>query len=237
MRCWPSLIHNVAAFDPASLSPDGWWRPDFSAPWNPTAPSANGNLATLGTAPIAGTAVNGHIPANFPIAGTAGLQSVSASSNFIGTTNCTIIVFFKPGTGSTIETAWYSEQPVFTTDNGDLGMGFANDGVKAGNGAGGNTGAVPLAVGTWAMAALRVSGGRINLRVSQPSGTTDAVDVTAAGASIDSFIRLGRPWGGGIVNFQGDIAEVLTWKSLALTNANLVSMVTYFNVQFAQGLT
>ncbi len=229
------FAYTATAFDPATLSPDGWWRDYGGAPWTPTSPSAHGNLVALGTAPSVGTAVNGHTPANWP--GNRGLQAAQASSNFIGTTNCTIIAFVRASSLDGDGAAWYSEPAIVTSDGADMGMSISTSGVRAGNGLGVNTSYVALAANVWAMVAMRIVGGFIELRVYQPSGHTDATHAVALGVAIDSVLQIGKNWNG-VSWLSGDILEALTWKSVALSDANLDSMaLDYGNARYALGLT
>lgn len=222
-------------FDPATLTPDGWWRDYSGAPQSPTAPSAHGNLVALGTAPGVGTAVNGHAPANW--SANRGLQTAQASSNFIGTTNCTLIAFMRASSLAADEIAWYSEPAIASDDSGSLGISISTSGVRAGNGNGGNTSRIALATSVWAMVAMRVTGGFIELRVYQPSGHADATHVTATGAGIGTVLQIGKNWSG--ANWiLGDVLEILTWKSTALSGADLDNVaLDYGNAQYELGLT
>lgn len=238
MMATAPLAPPVPAFDPATLSPDGWWRASYSgAPWTPTSPSAHGNLVAFGTAPGVGSAVNGLTPANWPPSSARALQSAQASSNFLGTTNCTLISFFQVGSVVADEVAWYSEALVVGDDGGSLGISVSLSGVRAGNGNGGSTSYLPLNTSVWAMAAMRISGGQIHMRLYKPTGHADATPVTSTGAGIGSLVQVGKNWNG-VDILTGDILEILTWKATALSDADLDNIaLDYGNAQYALGLT
>lgn len=218
----------ASSFDPATLAPDGWWEASYGgSPMLPRAPGdTHGSLA--GNA-LVGAAVNGFTPANYEGANRA-LISQQASSNFVSVAGLTLICLFRWSLPlATDQIAWYSEPMIGGGDGGDFGMSISVSGVRGGNGAAVNTPRVALASGVWAMAALRVTGGNVLVRVSQPSGTTDvsgAVSIT----TIDSFLKFGRNWNDTVL-FQGDFLSHLAFKR-ALSNAELTSMLSFYNARY-----
>lgn len=237
MRAPFAMLGGAPPFDPATLNPQGWFRNYALAPWVPTAPSANGNLTAGATVPTV-NAINGHGAANWNaiFSGTRFLRTAGASSLFVSTAATTVLAFLRCSFLQPDQIAWYSEPPIFTTDGGNLGMSISSSGLRAGNGNGGNTGRIALGLGVGAMAAMRISGGQIRLRVYQPSGHADATPVTAVGAAVDTFLQFGLNWNS-TAGFAGDLAELMMWKS-AVSDANLDKLaLSYGNARYAWGLT
>lgn len=239
MRAPVSFLRpGTPAFDPATLLPDGWFRNYGGAPWNPTAPSANGNLSAGATAPAVAS-INGKGVANWNtiFSGTRFLRTVGASNLFISTATTTMIAFLRCSFLQADAGAWYSEPVIIGSDSGNFGLSISSSGLRAGNGNGGSTTRIALGLGVGAMAAVRISGGQIRLRVYQPTGHADAAPVTAAGAAVDSFLKIGLNWDSS-AGFAGDIAELMTWKAAAISDANLDKLaLSYGNARFAWGLT
>ncbi len=236
------IASGAVAFDPATLSLDGWWRASFGgSPWANTASAgtsgSNGTLVTSGTVPSVGTAVNSLTPASFNGSTQALVTGTAVMTDLISTSALTIVMLINAAASVAAAADYYDDPCLFSDNNGNLAMSFASSGVRAGLYFGGSkqTVAIALATGTPALVAMRYDGADVKCRVSQASGTTDATPVASAGASPGAAPYIGRNYTNA-KHFQGDILEIMTSKTV-LSDANLVSIRSYFNSRYALALT
>jgi hypothetical protein len=232
------------AFDPATLSLDGWYKASYGgSPWSPTASAgtsgANGTLVTSGVAPGVGAAVNALDPASFDGATTGLVTNTAAMSDMISVGSMTLIVLFK-GAVAVAATANFYDDPALVTDGGgggNVGLVYTSSGIRAGvfQGASNQTNSIALATGVWALCALRFNGSTVKCRVSQAGGTTDATPVASGNPAFGSAMFVGKNYAA-TKFLQGDILEVMTSKT-ELSDANLVSIRGYMNSRYALALT
>ncbi len=232
----------VASFDPATLSLDGWWRASYGgSPWSPTASAgtsgSNGTLVTAGVAPSVGSAVNGLTPATFNGTSQAFGSGTAAMTDLVTATAMTLIVLVKASASVAIASNFYDDPLLIGDSGGNVGLVFTSSGVRAGAYSGGSnqTTSIALATGAWALCAMRYDGSHVKCRVSKASGTTDATPVASGTPSLGAGPYIGKNYAAAKF-FAGDILEVMTSKTV-LSDANLVSIVSYFNSRYALSLT
>ena len=116
----------TSVFDPASLSPTGWWRGSYGgSPWS----DASGNSRTLTEAtnpPSTGAAVNGYTPADYD--GTNDILNGTAITTFFGTSGSIWCLFYADAAPSPVND--YSDGTMFgDPTNGECNLGFTTSGV------------------------------------------------------------------------------------------------------------
>lgn len=233
----------AAAFDPATLSLDGWYRASFGGdPWTPTASAgssgSNGNLIAVAAAPpTVGTSVNSLDPATFNGTTQALSTGTAATTDLITAASLTVVMLIKASAATAIAADFYSDPALMTDGSGNWGLVFTDGGVRAGTFVGSThqTTSIALATGVWALAAMRYDGANIKCRVSQASGTTDATPVASGNPTLVAAPYWGRNYAGAAF-FAGDVLEIMTSKSV-LSDANLASLTGYANSRYGLSLT
>lgn len=213
---------------PVNLNLNGWWRADYELPWasQPSA-GASGKERPLiingNDGPVAGTPVNGFVPASFD-----GVEEMLGSP-----VEFTVIVLAKATAASAPAANYYDEPGLYTDDGGGFtALTFTSSGVRAGISAPSTnqTAFIAQPTGQWFMAAMRYDGAQLRARVN----STD----TAPVAVNDSPVPLYPPRVGANYSytsfFKGDILEVLR-APIALSDAELDGVRGYFNSRY--GLT
>lgn len=224
---------SVPAFDPATLTLEGWWRNFAGSPWTPTA-SAGGsgtagrNLETNLGLPGTGT-LDGYGTADF--SGTLQtLVSTQAATTHITASAGTIIVLAKADTAVAAASDFYDDPGLVAETGGFIGLVFTASGVRAGvfNASSKQTTHIAQATGAWFMASARWDGTNIRCRVN----STDATPVAAVGgaSSVGTNIYAGRNYSGTRL-FDGQIADIITDTS-SMSDADLASVYSYFKARY-----
>ncbi len=233
-----------AVFNPATLALTGWWRADYSAaPWVGTASSGSSgsgsnNLGDSGVNPVPGTALNGHIPADFTLNGLLqpdkSFLADGTLDTYVNANAGSIWVLFNARTAFTDLGTSYTSPAFFNDGAGTFfSLSFSSTGLTLAIYDGAyETKTVACATGGWHLAQARWDGAHLELTVDSVAWATP----TVAG-SIGSLT--GRPTpglsGGGVHSFDGLIAEMGTIDS-KLTDQNFLDIKSYINSRYGLSL-
>lgn len=222
-------------FNPATLSLEGWWRPNYGgSPWSGTA-SAGGsgsrNLTEATNPPSAGTAINGLTPANFD--GTNDKIDGAGWSTFVLNTAGSIIVLFNADTAALVSLGPFDNPGLVESNQGDgvcfsdSGFGHSfHDGTWHHN-------VVACATGGWHVGQCKWDASNSYVRVDSGSWTTlGHAGITDLSGTIT---RLGATYNLGAF-YDGRIAEAMMSKT-AFADAVFTSLVSqYFNPTYGLSL-
>jgi hypothetical protein len=232
---------SAAAFDPASLSFNGWWESGAGSGYSSgtfdgvasAGSSGSRDLTEATNPPGTGTAYNGHTAADFDGSNDT-LQTTLTLDDFINSNAFSIGVIFEadaafadPGDAN-LYTA-----PQFFTDAVDayFSFGFTNGGVHISCNA--CTTILQVACGTGAVhcAQAKYDGSTLSLRVD--SGARSTVSSTGPGA-LTRAMRMGRDYAG--TNFfNGRIIGLYVMDS-TLSDANEDNIKSYWNTLYSVSL-
>lgn len=225
-----------STFDPGTLTLSGWWRSYAGAPWNGTASagtSGSNNFTAGGADPTAGT-LNSLGTATYN-----GTSQYLASSldlaTLWGASAGTIVALFNVSSAFVDTGAWYNN-PQFISSNGtqEIGLGFSDSGVVAGNYDGTNFNRLAAACGTagWHLASLTWDGVNLRLRVDSGAFTTQATNAISFTADTAQSGRSSYPT---TTFLTGQIADMMTATSV-LSDANLDNIKSYVNSRYSLSL-
>jgi hypothetical protein len=241
----------------AAEDPTGWWEgPYGGAPWAPTASAgssgAHGNLIAntgFNIAPNVGAAINGVTPADMstPHAGdpptlihsgleldTGGPASVATLIGAPGHAFTIIVLVQASAAPGAPSGAFYNDGfPIIIDTGGWFGLTETTSGVRAGvDGPLVATPFLPVTPGDWYMAAARLAGGFLKLRVNG----TDAAPVACAGpGGSGTSLVMGTAYSQGSYLKGMGMAYVI--YDYGVSNAQLDAWDLYFKAKYpAMGL-
>ncbi len=231
-------------FDPSTLAPDGWYRASYAGvPMLPTASSGasgtNGNLvAAAVNAPLVGVTVNGYDAVALTPTLLRALKSVNAITSFASSTAMTLVVLANLTTTCPPNADFFSDSQLIGDAGGYVGLVASTSGVRAGiyDAVGSKqTAYTAVAPGVWFAGVHRYDGTNVKCRVSQASGTADtsAAAGTPGGFSGTLYEGFGTY---SVAQVGAQALEFLMWKRV-VSDADLVSLVSYFNTRYALSLT
>lgn len=218
----------TGVFNPATLSPSGWWR-DYggASPW---VGQAGGSLVSA-AAPTAGTPVNGVAPATFN-GSTQSMASASAISTFLSASQFGLAYLVKhtavpadAGTGL----RYGSGRPVVS----DGGGGYLHSGANVAGVFGGiydsgykdaQAAATPL--NNWIAVFIKLVGGTLYVAANNGAYATASI------ADIDvvtGVLTVGSAYAAPFL--QGDLLEVLT-RATAWTDQERTDLYSYFKARY-----
>lgn len=231
----PAWAAPASSFDPATLSLTGWWRPNYGgSPWvgSTSAGASGGRTLTEATnAPSIGTAVNGHIPADFD--GTNDILNGIALSNYITTGAGTVIVLaFIDSVVASTGLARSDEGVVGQAGVNFIAMGVSSSGLRtsAFDSAHRECGPTACSTGAWHMLMMRWNGSVLEQSVDL--GTVASVACTGP-STITANLKIGA--NASTAFFDGKVLEVITASSY-LSDATLANIKSYFNTRYALSL-
>lgn len=244
MRALPLYaLGGGVAIDPALLTLTGWWRGSYTgAPWECTASAGNSAshaLASSGSDPSVGTAVNGFTPADFDGAfnymlGAASGGGALTFDNFITAGAGTIVALVKPaaaaadaGAGNRISNPGILAQEGGATT---FGLGYSDAGLTV---AFYDTSltyqelAIASPVGSWAVAQLTWDGALLRMRVN--GGAWSSIACANMSDPAINF-NAGKNFDVGL--FQGQMVEIMTAQS-AMSTSTLDGIRGYLRSRYA----
>ena len=228
-----------AAFAPATLTLQGWWRASFSAsPWVGVASnggSGSRNLTEATNPPSAGSALNGLNPADFDGSNDR-LGSSDAMDQFVTSSAGMFAVLFNADAAAADAGATLAyNNPSFIAHNvtAEVYFTFSDSGGRLGcyNGSDQNSFAAACGTAAWHMAVGTWDSSTLYLSIDGGSFTTlsRTMSLSAAGA-----LATGRDYDS-TAFFNGRIAELMAGAFTA-TAGTVSNLRNYFNSRYALSL-
>jgi hypothetical protein len=198
---------------------------------------------TEGTNPPAtGSALNGHVPADFD--GTndrlkALTTAATVYDNFILDSAFTFVVLFRADSAEAdAGDANSYANPCLLSDasnDGGIGIAYSDSGVRGWIYASGNwtSTAVAAPTATWQAVQVKYDGTTLKTRINRGSWTSQARGHVSFG-SMNAQPAIGRDYAG-TKFFDGKIAEVMI-SGTTISDGNLDSILDYMNARYALSL-
>jgi hypothetical protein len=236
------VLGSAPIFDPATLALSAWFKPNFTgAPWTPTASAgtsgANGNLASGGSAPSTGAALNGKTGATFN-GTTQTLIGSTALSSLLTAAAWSLAVLVNPAATAVAKTvgAGYSDPPIVSDDtNGFWQLTYTTSGFTFSmyDGVSWKEVSVAAASGSYHLVQAWYDGANLWLQVDSGAAVSVAAgNLGSAGGP--GFLRLGA-------NYTGAVLCPNTTEDLMIASADLGStaranLKSYANATYALAL-
>jgi hypothetical protein len=183
--------------------------------------------------PTIGIPINGYTPATFNGTSMGLTLNNSGSPGFVNTPNFTVVIYFKVTSLSAPGANWYAEPSIFEDDTQNYGITLTTAGIRASIfntiSTDFQTTAIPVSIGPWHMAVMRVDGTNLNFRLDNTDATAVPYTITNTAAVSSTLLfgsnRLKPEW------FSGSILEAQTFLR-AISNTECANIYTEFKSKY-----
>lgn len=228
---------STATYDPAVLAFTIWSKDDYGGvPWAGEASAgtsgSNSFSSSGGTAPVAGTAVDGKTPMACGGSGAGYVTASIADTSIWAAGAGSIIVLCKPTTGLADPANTISARGIVGVDSsGVFQMGFSDAGLRVSvyDGAYQETPAIAAATGSWHCFAARYNGTAVQ---ASKNASPFASNSTAAGGAtrVGAGVRVGSNFDNS-KEFIGDIMQIILCD-FAISDAENAGIHSYFKARY-----
>ncbi len=228
-----------SVLDPSTLSLTGWVRGSYSgSPWSGVASAGVSGSRSFdaGTAPSAGTALNGYAPANFVAASSTYLRdATNTDSTYLSSTGYRVVMLVKLTTSIIGPTSpIFNAAGLLTGDGGYWGIVYDDTGVHCYHFDGSYqvaSSASAVATGGWHLVDVKYDGANITVSVDGTAGTPVAASSLSA---ITSYLRVGSNYADAVFA-DAQIEEVII-ADASLSSTTAAMFKAYVNARYGLSL-